>query len=302
MNASVNDRIWLDEALISAVGQQPRINRRRIEFWPEHSEDAELRNAIAADDRLAALFGSLPVADPIKHWAKGSILPKELEPAHFKLVPSEFIAHARSRAPRDPQPTASGFSAWLYSLYSNAYGSDEDQDRGKVVEKEVLERRRAIALSNDNMFLRECMSDWSLLHNGIDGNQNPHKTYIEIEDLKVGVRPLRVSPDLLYRNDRKSKIVIVEIKHTRMVIPTNLWPNIWGQLWCYAQLPMVRDAASVAVVGEIWGDRWTPRHRSEGMRLGGEHLIVMRASVQRDPRETTFDRFFRELFNIYAGA
>lgn len=304
MSATTNDKTWLDDALISAVGQRPRRKTRTIEFWPEQSEDAEFKNAIAADDRLATLLGTLLVSDPIEHWVQveGSVLPSRLEPAPFRIVPSEFIARARSLPPRDPQPTASGFSAWLYSLYSNATGSEEDRDRGKIVEKEVLERRRATSLSNDNIFLRECLSDWSLLHNGIDGDQNSKQHYLQIDDLKVGGTPLRASPDLLYRNELESKIVIVEIKHTKMVVPTNLWPNIWGQLWCYAQLPMVRDAASVSVVGEVWGDRWTPRHRAAGMRLGGEHLIVLRASVQRDPRETMFDRFFRELFNIYAGA
>jgi hypothetical protein len=88
-----------------------------------------------------------------------------------------------------------------------------------------------------------------------------------------------------------------------MPIPTNLWPNMWGQLWCYAQIKKIREAASVSVIGEIWGDRWTPRYRSMGEgRRGGEHLIVLRASVMRDPREPAFDTFFRTLFEIYVGA
>jgi len=30
--------------------------------------------------------------------------------------------------------------------------------------------------------------------------------------------------------------------------------------------------------------------------------VYLRASVRRDPREPTFDRFFRTLFDIYQGA
>lgn len=302
MSADNTPEPWLDEALISAVGQLRKA--KSVEFWPGHTEEAELKNAIATNDRRAVLFDSDPVEDPIQHWApvENSIFPKRLEPAPFKVIPSQFIAHAKRRAPRDPLPTASGFSAWLYSLYSSARGDDEDRERGKTVEKMVLDRRRAVALSNGSDYLREAMPDWKLSYSGLGEIDDRATPFLEIKDLRVRGSPLRVSPDLLYYNARASKVAIVEIKHTRMLIPTNLWPNIWGQLWCYAQLGMVRDATSVSVIGEVWGDRWTPRYRSmsEG-RQGGEHLIVLRASVRRDPRERAFDTFFRALFEIYAG-
>ena len=294
---------WLDEALISAVGKERRA--KVVEFWPGHSEEAELKNAIAINDRRAVLFDSAPVADPIDHWVPNGdpIFPKRLEPAPFKLVPSEFIALAKRRAPQHPPPTASAFSAWLYSLYSSARGDDDDRERGKLTEKAVLDRRRAITRSNDSEHLRECMSDWTLSYSGIGEISDRVEPFLEIEHLRVNGSPLRVSPDLLYYNAKASKFAIVEIKHTRMPIPTNLWPNIWGQLWCYAQIRKVGEAASVSVIGEVWGDRWTPRYRSMGEgRRGGEHLIVLRASVMRDPRERAFDTFFRTLFEIYVGA
>lgn len=101
---------------------------------------------------------------------------------------------------------------------------------------------------------------------------------------------MRVSPDLVYRNRETREIFIVEIKNTWMNVPSNLWPNIWAQLWVYAQIPEVLEAPKVTVVGEVWGERF----------LRKERLVSMRACVKRDPRRPQFDRFFRELFEIYA--
>ena len=90
----------------------------------------------------------------------------------------------------------------------------------------------------------------------------------------------------------------MEIKNSKMEIPSNLWPNIGGQLWCYAQIPLVREASRVTVVGEVWGEEWL--HGSKRERATYPHLF-MRASVRRDPRVPAFDRFFQALFTIYAG-
>jgi hypothetical protein len=121
--------------------------------------------------------------------------------------------------------------------------------------------------------------------------------YLTVDDLKVAGEALRVLPDLVYRNQRTGEIIIVEIKHSRMTIPSNLWPNIWGQLWCYAQLGQVRKAPRVTVIGEVWGDAWTRGNR----KISGSHLVCLRASVRRNPRVPAYDRFFRELFDIYRG-
>lgn len=76
--------------------------------------------------------------------------------------------------------------------------------------------------------------------------------------------------------------------------------NVWGQLWCYSQLDLAIEAQTVSVVGEVWGDSWTPpSYGHNSRRVNGTRLISLRASVQRNPRETAYDRFFRELFSIY---
>lgn len=128
------------------------------------------------------------------------------------------------------------------------------------------------------------------MHNTREGLPN----YFSVGDLMVSGEPLRILPDLIYENRHTGEMLIVEIKHSHMEIPNNLWPNIWGQLRCYAQLEQARRAEKVTVVGEIWGDAWT-RGRDQ-MRL-----VCLRASVRRDPRSPPYDRFFRALFDIYRG-
>lgn len=287
------------EATGSDAGQMPVPKSIAFRTFEDLWDRNRAVNQKAAEDRLLTLFGSETVADPIKRWVTSDepfAIPKLVAQAPFKLVPSDFLAQARRKAPQKPQATASGFAAWIYSLYSSAYGDSEDRKRGKKIEQEVLRRRRRAALCNDNEFLHGIASNWKLAYNGIQEQLDRPPDYLEAGRLHVGGVALRVSPDLVYHNAELSKVVIVEIKYSQMDIPTNLWPNIWGQLWCYSQIDLALDAQTVSVVGEVWGDEWTGRNRKR------QRLVCLRASVQRNPYEPAYDRFFRELFNIYSGS
>lgn len=267
--------------------------------WEAGEDDARHlaeMNRMSAMDRAAVLFGSEAINDPLIHYKvnPSSIFSFEREPpATFKLVPSQFIRRAQMMPPERPQATASAFSQWIYSLYGNAYGNEEDRERGKAMEKKVLDLRRQSACSIDNRFLRSIRSDWTLAHNGMHLNDTDKVNYLEISHLRVNGEPLRASPDLLYHNARHSEVIIVEIKYSRLPITTNLWPNLWAQLWCYSQLEIAQSAKNLTVVGEVWGER--KRKRKE------EPQISLRASVRRDPRALAYDRFFRKLFDIYCG-
>jgi hypothetical protein len=106
-----------------------------ISIWPDNASGAELHNRRAAEARMMTLLG--------------------------------FMAKARRNRPREALATASGFAAWIYSLYGSAYGDADDRERGKEVEQEVLERRRRAASCNDSSFLRAMQLNWRLVHNGI---------------------------------------------------------------------------------------------------------------------------------------
>lgn len=246
----------------------------------------------ASTERTRILFGeTLCDFEASNGWAdrEGS-----RKAGAFQLVPTKFIENAERRRPREPEPTASGFSQWLYSLYSNAYGKDEDRARGELAEQEIFAERSRAFSATDYQTMRKRFPGWRLKHNGMNTGKDEPPRYFEIKELSVGGRALRVLPDLIFENTNTEARIIVEVKHSYMTIPTNLWPNIWGQLWCYSQMPDIKSSPSVTVVGEVWGDKTYHRH--------GDRHVYLRASVRRDPRAAAFDQFFRILFDIYRGA
>lgn len=276
--------------------------KKNIHFWPDSRS-----NISAIRDRAEVLFGSELVLDPFMPTGRGIFsepIPESW--GQFSLVPSDFLRRAQSMPPEDPQPTASAFSQWIYSLYAHAYGSDEDRIQGKDVEGDILavrlaERRRATLSCIDNGFLRSTHSPWILMHNGLHIDQDSRPDYFRLPQLRVKDEPLRVSPDLLYINKRDSKAVIIEIKHSRLPIPKNLWPNVWAQLWCYSHIDAAASANDVTVIGEVWGDKWSRGYGRGHRRVDGQRLLCLRASVRRNPRAPAYDRFFRRLFQIYGG-
>lgn len=243
-----------------------------------------------ASGRADVLFG-LGLAQDRLNGHRWNTWPAAQAPA-FRIQPSQFIQHARTRKPVDPQPTVSGFSQWLYSLYAKAYGGDEDREEGKQAEQKILDARQEAYGSIDSECVRRIFPDWLLVHNGLHVPDGSFSGYFEVSALSVGGQPLRASPDLVFQNARTGEVIVVEIKHSHMAIPKNLWPNLWGQLWCYAQVQLMKDAPKVTVIGEVWGDGW---------RKHSGRLVCLRASVRRDPRAPAYDRFFKRLFDIYRG-
>lgn len=221
---------------------------------------------------------------------------------NFTLVPSAFLLRAASMPPQKPEPTVSGFAKWIYSLYSDTLGTIEDREEGKEAETEIWRRRRQALNCTNGRFLRQWHPSWRLVHNGLHFGKRNNEDFFELTHLPVDGKPLRASPDLMYRNDENSEVVIVEIKFTRMAIPKNLWPNVWAQLWCYSQIEAIAIARNITVVGEIWGEMYSRGYGRGRNRVDGSRLICLRSSVKRDPRAERFDRFFRQLFEIYSGA
>lgn len=251
------------------------------------------QNSLGARDRTRVLFGqTLCNFEASNGWASNKN--NLVSSPSFKLVPSEFLKNAHRQRPSNPEPTASMFSQWLYSLYANAFGDAQDRAAGKAAEEFILEERRKAYAATDYDTMRAHFPDWQLKHNGLGTDQSERPKYHKISDLAVRGEPLRVLPDLIYENRHTKEIIIVEIKHSQMDIPSNLWPNIWGQLWCYSQMHELREASKVTAIGEVWGDKYYSRGESQ--------YVYLRASVRRNPRAIPYDRFFRVLFDIYRGA
>lgn len=295
--------------------------KKSVVFWPRASASDEQ----AALARAKVLFGGELVSDPLKSknpfpeseygrvardpanacnfgfFGKAANNSVKEDHSNFRLIPSEFLRRAASKPPHEAESTVSAFSQWVYSLYSNNFGNDEDRNGGKEAEQDIWERRGEAFNCNSEDFLRKHTLPWVLVHNGLHLNQRDNPRYFELPDLRVRGKPLRASPDLIYRNKDASEIVIVEVKYTRLAIPKNLWPNVWAQLWCYAQIETVTRAKKLTVVGEVWGEMFSRGYGRGRNRVDGQRLVCLRASVRRDPRAHAYDRFFRNLFEIYSG-
>lgn len=245
------------------------------------------------------LFGAVRSLDGFYHetWETQSPYQDHRQP--FRLVPSEFVRLARETRPEKPEATVSAFASWIYSLYSEAHGDEEDRERGKVLEAAIFERRKMVQGGVHNGYLRSIGSEWRLIHNGLHLPGQDNAVWFSIGHLRVNGEALRAAPDLIYRHPRLNEIMIVEIKHSYMRIPSNLWPNLWAQLWCYSQIDLACSANKVTVVGEVWGER------TKWIRRGGSSMswdmLHLRACERRDPRQLAYDSFFRALFEIYSG-
>jgi len=302
VDASGRDDI-VNRCLSSASLNAKKIYGGEIIFQKSLGRSNDKENRIAIEERAAVLFGSKTVEDPLINKKSNffGMAPSAEPPATFIIEPSKFIHRARTMPPKDPQATASSFSQWVYSIYGSAHGDDEDKLAGKIIEKAIFEHRNKSASSVDNNFLRSNKSNWELIHNGLHLDITEPIKFFETGSLCVNNEPLRASPDLIYRNRLTSDVLIVEIKYSRLPITTNLWPNVWAQLWCYAQLDIAVNARKLTVVGEVWGEKWTPARGQGRNRVEGQPLLCLRASVRRDPRATAYEKFFRKLFDVYRG-
>lgn len=267
------------------------------------------------NNRMRALFDDVEVRDNYKvprrtevtkgpfrgfmHWEDYSPPPS----GPFELDPALFLAKARDLRPALPEATASAFASWVYSLYGRPGNDEEAMKRGLEAEKAIWEfgnpnyvgAREVWTGANANMLARRG-DGWRLVHQGLH-LKTETVPFFELDNLRVRGAPMRASPDLLFRNARTGHVLVVEIKLSRQSLPSNLWPNVWAQLWIYSHLPIVQAAPQVTVTGEVWGEKIRQGNR----KYDAVHLVYLRAVVRRDPRAPAYDRFFRTLFDIYRG-
>jgi hypothetical protein len=261
--------------------------------------------------RTDALFTPRVIHDPLTGtkanvgffpgYFKGALLV-----GPFKIVPKDFLAAARRQAPTSPEATVSAFASWVYSIYGPPGGSELAMKKGLEAERLIFGigsdkpylGARSILSSCDNAELRRSPAGWRQVHCGL--HLDPDKDeipFFELDTLTVRGKRMRAAPDLVYRNVRTGAVVIVEIKLTLQSVPSNLWPNIWAQLWCYSHLPVAVSAPELTVVGEVWGEL----HKWERSQRQNRQWLALRAMVHRNPRLPSYHRFFGELFNIYRG-
>jgi len=199
-----------------------------------------------------------------------------LDDSHPKGEPYRIshkaIAQAAIRSrPASPGNDVTDFTDWIYRLYipQKDYAS---LIVGQRAEREIARHRISIPKH----------SGWKLIHNGIGPEKDPA---LDILSLSVNGKPLRASPDLVFRERKANRVLIVEIKVTEATVPSNGWPNLRAQLWAYSQMQW-DNASEILLVVEVWGF-------ALGLRLR-EVLHWKRGDEQ-------FQRENVELFNHYGG-
>ena len=146
---------------------------------------------------------------------------------------------AKKNPPGVFSPTVSAFTDWIFRLY---FPPKENVSlrNGKLVEREIA-RRHIPLLTHDR---------WKLIH---DGRGDGSDDGMNISPLAIKNTLMRGSPDLVLREKRTGKILIVELKATNREAPTDGWPNLQAQLWAYSQIDAFQDAPEIILAGEIWG-------------------------------------------------
>jgi hypothetical protein len=225
--------------------------------------------------------------EPIDPWGK-------FFPSNFHLTAKQILDRARQMPPLDPVSTVSGFTSWIYSLYSKDINYIALKE-GADAEDEILEARGDWVSYSE--FRNFKFTSWHQLHCGMGTKilEDRRHNFL-IPSLKVNGYSLRANPDLVFVHEDTGDIILIEVKFSMAQIPYNLWPNVWAQLWAYSKIPTFENAPQIIAIGEIWGEnsgKWKIPQLSSS--------IYLRRSVRRNPRCHRFDKFFTNLFAIYSG-
>lgn len=167
--------------------------------------------------------------------------------------------------------TVSGFSNWVFGIYRpkrNPYALAV----GKSAESQITNIRLQLPKHDG----------WELLHDGT----GEAKHSLPASSLSLNGQVLRGSPDLVFREKKTGKILILEIKATNARLPRDGWPNLRAQLWAYSKLNEWQDSPGMLLVGEVWNE--------SGTRCRG--------TVGWDVSDAQLNQDNQELFNAYRKA
>lgn len=235
------------------------------------------------DRRLAAIEGE---AAPIDPW-------RRVSEDRFAVSPQELLRRAARSRPASPGATVSAFTEWIYSLYLRDLDTSALR-QGKETEVDIDWQRR---VSSKADFRNLPGARWQLMHCGIGEPQTDagHPVFT-IPALTIDGVPLRACPDLVFGDEGSGAVALIEVKFTLRIVPRNLWPNVWAQLWAYSKIPQFAGFGQISAVGEVWGN-----NTGTWGRDNLESIFYLRHCVRRDPRAPAYDRFFRDLFHLYGG-
>jgi len=141
----------------------------------------------------------------------------------------------------------------------------------------MREVKRAVSKAADG--------DWVLYLDGVRSHMNEG---LPISSLTIDGKPLRGVPDLVFRERRTNRILIVELKVSEAQLWADGWPNLRAQLWAYSRIDRWANAPEILLAGEVWAPR-----RPEPLR---------RRTWLWNTADETLQTENRELFEAYGGA
>jgi hypothetical protein len=156
-----------------------------------------------------------------------------------------LIKKSVKRSGASPEPTARSFSDWIFSLEHGKYFGSPPSKLSRIAEV-----RRTIANVLDRNGDAE-IGEWELVsYDDGSGNTSIYKSSV----LTLSDRPLRMKPDVVWRNRETGIIAIFEYKVASdwVHVPEKGWPNLAAQLWAYAWADEWKDERDVILLGAIF--------------------------------------------------
>lgn len=206
-----------------------------------------------------SLYGPPPLEKQLdQRWQAllGEPLPrgKHYKASHQSLMAKIALNKRRNAygsSPAADRPlTVSSFVDWVLRLYAPP-PSYEALMSGVEGERNVVDHRKIIRKVKHEIPRWEHRG-WKLIHDGVRGNFDQG---FSIPTLTVGGVPLKGVPDLVFRERRTGRILIVELKVSSADLPQDGWPNLRAQLWAYSRIEKWATAPEVLLAGEVWAPR-----------------------------------------------
>lgn len=145
--------------------------------------------------------------------------------------------------------TVSGFADWVLRLYVS-HRDPLALMAGVIGERAVVDYRSKIDDIKREIPRWEHRG-WKLIHDGVRG---VFDRAFSIPSLSVNGVTLVGVPDLVFRERRTGRVLIVELKVSSADLPSDGWPNLRAQLWAYSRIEQWCAAPDVLLAGEVWSN------------------------------------------------
>ena len=162
--------------------------------------------------------------------------------------------------PSEPKLTARDFSNWIYKLSHNPYFSHQPGAEVVAPRKSQSEPFWEADIPTIAQYISENKKDqaykdgWNLVY--ADQGLGEDKILLA-STLRIGDQVMRCRPDAVLCHEPTGEILILERKimsswKLEGQIPSDSYPNIRAQLWCYSKIDDWSSAPKITLMDEIW--------------------------------------------------